>query len=440
MMGKKESRRKASAVFCVIFLFAIALAAGISFGVVGRGGQKQAAYQGIPTDFSNITSPSTCRYDLCLPVLSLTQFGAGPTTLLVAREAKTNRIFYRRAFGARWASDWEDLDPYEDFYPTFFTPPIVFVKDKRTVSVVGVTTWHSGDKKNDTVAVVRQYVDEKWNRKWYRLDQNFIARPKSTVTACQRIDGEVDMFMLGANFTGSVIPYAASFTEYYGVSKVLTDFVPGSGAWWYRADDDQSSSTMDVDCNTSHSDLVYFKNVTNEQQLFYQRWESSPSLNLPPKDPIQAIPGGFKGQPRVVTRGDRFDVLAVAANGTLYHFYQNELNQTGFQNLDLEVESMPYVIKSNNDTRLDVVVVGTDDRLKHRAYWNGTWAPSWQDLGGVFFSAPLAAVWQPETITVLGLTQNGQPIRGTWEVNDKKNNWIGSGNWTLDSGSLSLES
>ena len=68
--------------------------------------------------------------------------------------------------------------------------------------------------------------------------------------------------------------------------------------------------------------------------------------------------------------------------------------------------------------RLDVFAVGTDFALHHQVLWDGTLAtsPAWENLGGIFISAPTAATAFGETrIDIFGLGLDRALYHKTWD-------------------------
>jgi hypothetical protein len=100
-------------------------------------------------------------------------------------------------------------------------------------------------------------------------------------------------------------------------------------------------------------------------------------------------------------------------------------------------ESAPHILVTGN-RRLDVLAVGTDNKLMHKARVGGTWAGDWEPLGGYFNSVPMA--FQSDSggepwIAVFGLGPNGHMIHGRWTATDEFN-W-GEGQWFDDAGDIS---
>jgi hypothetical protein len=77
--------------------------------------------------------------------------------------------------------------------------------------------------------------------------------------------------------------------------------------------------------------------------------------------------------------------------------------------------------------RLDVFAVGTDFALHHQVLWDGTLSasPSWENLGGIFISAPTAATAFGETrIDVFGLGLDRALYQKTWDGQRWSHDWV----------------
>ena len=152
------------------------------------------------------------------------------------------------------------------------------------------------------------------------------------------------------------------------------------------------------------------------------------------------VGGDFRGSLAIATRNqEELLTFGITSNLTMQY---NNWTRTGTnpnQLFELEglFQSVPVVLVLSTN-RLDVVAVGTDDRLKHRALIGQTWAPQWQDLGGAFNSTPAAVSLAKDKVTVYGLGVDGAMFHGSWTVSSAFE-WSGDGNWQSDGKSFSME-
>lgn len=102
------------------------------------------------------------------------------------------------------------------------------------------------------------------------------------------------------------------------------------------------------------------------------------------------------------------------------------------ENLGGNFTSAPFAF-ATSESRIDVLGVGGDDRLKHKVRVDGVWAQEWQDLGGYFNSAPV----EPSSISVFRLGPNGTVIHGIFEMNNDAT-WK-EGSWFTDGGIISTD-
>ncbi|KAK4164292.1 hypothetical protein QBC43DRAFT_317914 [Cladorrhinum sp. PSN259] len=102
------------------------------------------------------------------------------------------------------------------------------------------------------------------------------------------------------------------------------------------------------------------------------------------------VGGDFRGSIEITSRtSEESLVFEIAANFTMqyYNWTRTGESYNRLEDLGGNFQSTPVLVTTAND-RLDVLAIGADDRLKHRALIGTTWAPEWQDLGGAFNSTP----------------------------------------------------
>ncbi|KAH8586973.1 hypothetical protein B0O99DRAFT_602074 [Bisporella sp. PMI_857] len=127
----------------------------------------------------------------------------------------------------------------------------------------------------------------------------------------------------------------------------------------------------------------------------------------------------YTGDPVIVSpainRVDFFGILK--ANQTMIHRSWNGTSDyTEPFNLGGTWVSVPSIIVGDNN-RLDILALGIDGALKHRALLDSIWNADWNDLGISGSSAPLAIkrTTEPARIIVLILDMGGKVIQSVWE-------------------------
>ena len=158
--------------------------------------------------------------------------------------------------------------------------------------------------------------------------------------------------------------------------------------------------------------------------------------------PVSNRGGKFAGEPVVVAVGpDRFDFFGVGEkDSALYHFtWTTSGGYTALENVGGSFESVPSVVVTGSSAapRLDVVALGTNDRLQHRTMVGTEWAMDWEDLGVFGNSAPMLvniSSTQPQRVAVFVIGDDGQVNQTMWQVSEEPS-WQGL-EWTTMGGNL----
>lgn len=132
--------------------------------------------------------------------------------------------------------------------------------------------------------------------------------------------------------------------------------------------------------------------------------------------------------------------FGIGVDYAMYHFSCS--TSAGYSPLDSlggSFASIPSVIVSKDGFRIDVVVLGRDGRIKHRALKGSTWGPEWEDLGGFGNSAPLAVYVDssPQHVSLFVIGQSGDLTFTTWEVNESIS-WRDLPPWTSIGGNFTV--
>jgi hypothetical protein len=211
------------------------------------------------------------------------------------------------------------------------------------------------------------------------------------------------------------------------------EWSPGASSGWDRAITGFVGSSPWLLCDPDRADVVAYGQDESPYQLMVKQqngtrfgyWEQ--------------LGGDYQGDPvAVYARSDRTEFFGIGTNQEMYHgSWPNEmptvLTDDETQSLGGEFESVAGVLVTGR-SRIDVVAVGTDGRLKQKAMIDDAWADDWEDLGGFLSSAPL--VWQlsDNRVAVFALGQGGEVIHGLWEV-DEDAAWT-NGQWFVDGGNF----
>jgi hypothetical protein len=73
--------------------------------------------------------------------------------------------------------------------------------------------------------------------------------------------------------------------------------------------------------------------------------------------------------------------------------------------------------------RIDVFGLGLDYAMYHKTLWSGVADPQWQNLGGIFTSAPATVAWNNGRIDVFGLGLDRAMYHKTWNGNAWSADW-----------------
>ncbi|KAF3913290.1 hypothetical protein ABW20_dc0100816 [Dactylellina cionopaga] len=375
--------------------------------------QSQSQSQGQPTTFppapskvltiSTASSASTvptaesdsiCHGRVCPSVLAVAQYGEPPTAFIFGI-GHDSAIWYRETDGLQWVSDWSSLGG------VMWSQPGAVSSDNGYVNVFAYS-------KNLTVVgkANRQGV---WDTSWTELG----GQTSSPITAITCSEQDIELAVKNPDGT---------------TSRRWADNETWSG-WEYHAGSLASNPTLG--CTPFR--IAHFGYSGTQNPLIIGDWYGSWTSWM-------TIGGDFRGDPVIASRTTEESlVFGISSNSTLqyYNWTKTGENTPVFQDLGGSFQSVPCLIVTSAD-RLDILVVGKDDRLKHRALIGFNWAPDWEDLGGAFNSTPIAVTIIPGKVSVYGLGVNGTLFHGTWSVAEG-HNWQDGPNWVTDGGPLTLE-
>jgi ABC-type taurine transport system substrate-binding protein len=124
--------------------------------------------------------------------------------------------------------------------------------------------------------------------------------------------------------------------------------------------------------------------------------------------------------PAVAWGPNRLDVLVLGNDRALYHKAWDgsawSPSANGYNNLGGVCTSVPQAV-SWGPNRLDVFVTGTDSALYHKAWTGSAWGPSaagFENLGGICVGDPRAVAWGPDRLDVFVLGTNHALFHKWW--------------------------
>jgi len=134
--------------------------------------------------------------------------------------------------------------------------------------------------------------------------------------------------------------------------------------------------------------------------------------------------GKFLGEPVVVASGsERFDFFGIGeGDAAMYHFsWSKSGGYTELMNVGGSFESVPAVVSTGTDAevRIDVLALGSNDRLQHRVLQGTQWSSEWENLGVFGNSAPTMVNITnvtPARVGIFVLGEGGEVNQTAWTV------------------------
>lgn len=112
-----------------------------------------------------------------------------------------------------------------------------------------------------------------------------------------------------------------------------------------------------------------------------------------------------------------FGIFWLESDFSMHYKAWNGTTWTGDYNLGGTFVSVPAATSGWTEAktpRVDVFGVGTDYAMYHKAIVDGVLPDAWEDLGGVFMSAPAAIAWDGQ-VDVFGVGLDRAMYRKTWD-------------------------
>ncbi|KAK5996322.1 hypothetical protein PT974_03077 [Cladobotryum mycophilum] len=363
---------------------------------------------GVPTSIATTQAkPSICNQAVCPPVLSFAQVTNGKNWFLFGL-GNDNAIWYREAGENKWLSGWTTLGG------SFKSQPAAISSKAGRVDVF--STWSDGSIRAKT------YQGNTWAGDWLNLGGESGSAPAVASP------GDGTMTVLGLNSGQEMV-----LKSYNGTSWQPSP----SAAWTVPKSGYLSASPVGAASPNGRIDIVSYGSFDpNPHDLGWihitegvvKGWEGN----------ALAAPNlGYAGDPTIISTNNASDAFGIGTNNQVYQ--TTWTNATGYgkpQTLGGAVKSTPFVLATDTD-RLDALAISTSGNLIHKARINGAWAPSWEDLGGFFNSAPLAVQPGKDWVAVWGLGPTGTVIHGNWSATNNAT-W-GAGQWFDDGGNLTMD-
>ena len=320
---------------------------------------------------------------------------------------------------------------------------VVWGRNRKRISVLGVSSGNNNGSGGGKI-VAKTYRNGTWESAW--LDMN--ATTNSPVTACfipwrTGVTDYVDPFARGSSGGSGgggeqgLLMTTKLFTEEDANFKNM----PGYPTRYVDKWDTQNlggilGSSVAVACRTRESgimqDLIMYQRGTRSVAHTQRREPNSQFITW--KD----LGGAFSGEPVIAAtsqsdKDPRIDFFGTGQDRKIYHFgWSKSANYSppleSISETNVRFQSVPAVmVTTPGGARLDILAVGTDDRLKHRAYINNQWAGGddenngWEDLGVLANSAPYVvelplSASSPYTLGVFVLGKDNDVLFATWEV------------------------
>ena len=150
--------------------------------------------------------------------------------------------------------------------------------------------------------------------------------------------------------------------------------------------------------------------------------------------------GNFLADPVILETGNRrFDVFAIGSDFSMYYFSWINDVYLPLESIGGSFQSVPSVVISKGSVeRIDVLALGTDDMLKHRAMnvTGSKWTTGWEDLGVFGNSAPLVTNLGNGTLGIFVIGLKGEVNYTSWAVSDIPS-WSGL-RWTSLGGNMTM--
>ncbi|KAK3315817.1 hypothetical protein B0H66DRAFT_604128 [Apodospora peruviana] len=429
--------------------FLLVLIVGLTVGLVL--GTKSSEYTTEDSNGSGNTPPAnvtttssviSCDFKDSQIHRHILSAAALDSTLHIFARGKDKDIWFRSLEGqdATWTGPWKQLLGGGE---AFAGPPTAITWQSSRINVFAPSTKGSN-------VLTAGYQSGAWTQNWENLGES-VSTPVALCDLPEHLEHgatastpeRIDQWVV-SQVTGSVIhnlwnPEVNDFDQ------------PANGEAWDATMDGLASASMPgIVCSANdpaHSLLVY-ANGTDSVRLRHYQYETGAW------DPWIDLGGRFRGDPVLMRTGGReqggFNFFGVGMDGAMYTF--NWTNATGLAyrppitSLGGNFSSVPSaVVTGHRPLQIDVVALGVDGKIKHRAFRSGRWEDTWEDLGVEGMSAPLVVNYEvlsgsaAVNRTVVAFIGKGDQLQfASWESTENAA-WKDLARWTGGGGNLTLD-
>lgn len=360
---------------------------------------------GTPLAWSDMptSTPSACRGKVCPSMLTIAQEPSGDSIHFFARGTDA-KLWYREATPYRWNSEWTSLGGTVNFVSS----PIAVSRQKGRVDLFGVI--------RDKTMRTKSYQNGAWDAQWANMGGEFTSSPAS----CSSGPGRLDLWAVNSS---SLLQH-----KWYDNGK----WNPSLDGEWQHLPGHISSNPVAVSGAVGRFDLAVYTKDNSPFRVSWRHHVNGVSSAWQPQPPKSGL---LVGDPALVAlSADRTDFLGIGHDNAMYwQSWTRQNNYTDLKSLGSSFQSVAGLLATGGN-RIDVVAVGTDDKLKHNSLIRDTWG-NWEDLGGYFNSAPLV-MRQGDFVSVFGLGPDGSMIHGNWSFPAGDERSWGEGSWFSDGGTF----
>lgn len=395
---KRKSRRAWFIALLVLAIIAVAAIGGVLGETLGKKQNKSTSDSSIipPHVSANSTTtvnsggllptssqPSVCHGGICASLLttitwSNKQFIFGLTT--------NKSLAYKSGDGNTWDSQWTDLGG------SFIYPPAVVSWGDGRIDIMGVST--------NTGMFWKSFQNGAWASSWTSIGGLFTSAPTATCWGPQRIDlfGRGTDGALWHNYFGE--NGVQNWATWESLGGIIVG--PPSVASW-------GNRRLDIFARGTDNALwhIFWDGV-------WHSWES--------------LGGNLVSDAVVVSSAvNLLDVFVLGVGNALcWRGFHNAWLAWQCLGNDKSFESTPVPVVLKSD-RVDVVGVGSDDKLYHKSMAGSTWSSNWDDLGGPMNSSPAGVVLSSSQAAMFGVGMDGQLY--TTNVSSTSFSWRSSSGW-----------
>jgi hypothetical protein len=358
---------------------------------------------GSPTSFPSTleAKDSECFGKLCPSVLSVVRDREDTKSAFVFARGNDGAFHYRSVDGKSWDGDWESVGG------SFEGTPSTSNSIPGRIDLFGI--WNE-----ERTLMTKSFRSGVWDSDW----KNLTGPCLSTPSVCSVTEGSQHLFTINTS-----------------QRVVFKNYTSGMWGGWTKNNTGFLASAPVAVCEDGAVDLVAYGMESRPYQLLIRRGDPQILSALD-----WTLAGGdFKGDP-VVLRGPggQTNFFGIGSDDAMHYTSWKDSDELS-DNMDIEslggeFQSLPSPVIIG-DSRMDVVAVGKDGHLKHKARKNGKWADDWEDLGGFFNSMPALVEIEDSKVAAFGIGPNGDVVHGLWKVGDDLK-W-GDGEWFTDGGDFS---